>query len=112
MMLGGRVSEEIFFGRVTTGAQDDLQKITEMAYSQVFKYFVLEIFLNLRLFKVVSENSLFVSISKSHLLAKPYNWIVLLMLVIDLFTDCEVRYEQESRSVVVYRGFKFSKTIF
>ncbi|VDO31746.1 unnamed protein product, partial [Onchocerca flexuosa] len=34
MMLGGRVSEEIFFGRVTTGAQDDLQKITEMAYSQ------------------------------------------------------------------------------
>lgn len=37
MMLGGRVSEEIFFGRVTTGAQDDLQKITEMAYSQVLK---------------------------------------------------------------------------
>lgn len=34
MVLGGRVSEEIFFGRVTTGAQDDLQKITEMAYSQ------------------------------------------------------------------------------
>lgn len=44
MMLGGRVSEEIFFGRVTTGAQDDLQKITEMAYSQVSKYFCFEIF--------------------------------------------------------------------
>uniref|UniRef100_A0A183EL12 Peptidase_M41 domain-containing protein n=1 Tax=Gongylonema pulchrum TaxID=637853 RepID=A0A183EL12_9BILA len=38
MILGGRVSEEIFFGRVTTGAQDDLQKITEMAYSQVVKF--------------------------------------------------------------------------
>uniref|UniRef100_A0A1I7VDX8 AAA domain-containing protein n=1 Tax=Loa loa TaxID=7209 RepID=A0A1I7VDX8_LOALO len=38
MMLGGRVSEEIFFGRVTTGAQDDLQKITEMAYSQIVKF--------------------------------------------------------------------------
>uniref|UniRef100_A0A0N5BY32 AAA domain-containing protein n=1 Tax=Strongyloides papillosus TaxID=174720 RepID=A0A0N5BY32_STREA len=38
MSLGGRVSEEIFFGRITTGAQDDLQKITQMAYSQVVKY--------------------------------------------------------------------------
>ena len=36
MALGGRVSEDIFFGRVTTGAQDDLQKVTAMAYSQVF----------------------------------------------------------------------------
>lgn len=27
MALGGRVSEEIFFGRITTGAQDDLQKV-------------------------------------------------------------------------------------
>lgn len=32
MTLGGRVSEEIFFGRITTGAQDDLQKITRMAF--------------------------------------------------------------------------------
>ncbi|MFH4982024.1 hypothetical protein AB6A40_008733 [Gnathostoma spinigerum] len=38
MTLGGRVSEEIFFGRITTGAQDDLQKITQMAYSQVVKF--------------------------------------------------------------------------
>ncbi|VDP40733.1 unnamed protein product [Heligmosomoides polygyrus] len=35
MTLGGRVSEEIFFGRITTGAQDDLQKVTQMAYAQV-----------------------------------------------------------------------------
>ncbi|CAJ0571458.1 unnamed protein product, partial [Mesorhabditis spiculigera] len=38
MTLGGRVAEEIFFGRITTGAQDDLQKVTQMAYSQVVKY--------------------------------------------------------------------------
>ncbi|KAL0280476.1 UNVERIFIED_CONTAM: hypothetical protein PYX00_001752 [Menopon gallinae] len=38
MTLGGRVSEEIFFGRITTGAQDDLQKITQIAYSQVVHY--------------------------------------------------------------------------
>lgn len=35
MTLGGRVSEEIFFNRLTTGAMDDLQKITQLAYSQV-----------------------------------------------------------------------------
>lgn len=35
MMLGGRVSEEIFFDKVTSGAQDDLQKITRMAYSMI-----------------------------------------------------------------------------
>jgi AFG3 family protein len=38
MTLGGRVSEEIFFGRITTGAQDDLQKITQIAYSQIVKF--------------------------------------------------------------------------
>ena len=35
MTLGGRVAEEIFFGRITTGAQDDLSKITKNAYAQV-----------------------------------------------------------------------------
>uniref|UniRef100_A0A8B9TES6 AFG3 like matrix AAA peptidase subunit 2 n=1 Tax=Anas platyrhynchos TaxID=8839 RepID=A0A8B9TES6_ANAPL len=29
MTLGGRVSEQIFFGRITTGAQDDLKKVTQ-----------------------------------------------------------------------------------
>ncbi|PAV73348.1 hypothetical protein WR25_18919 isoform A [Diploscapter pachys] len=38
MTLGGRCSEELFFGRITTGAQDDLQKVTQMAYAQVVKY--------------------------------------------------------------------------
>jgi len=35
MTLGGRVSEQIFFGRVTSGAQDDLQKVTRSAYAQI-----------------------------------------------------------------------------
>lgn len=38
MTLGGRVSEEIFFKRITTGAQDDLQKVTKSAYAQVVHY--------------------------------------------------------------------------
>ncbi|TGZ46781.1 AFG3-like protein 2 [Temnothorax longispinosus] len=38
MMIGGRASEEIFFRRITTGAQDDLQKITKVAYAQITQY--------------------------------------------------------------------------
>lgn len=38
MTLGGRVAEELFFGRITTGAQDDLQKVTQSAYAQVVRY--------------------------------------------------------------------------
>ncbi|SHO79519.1 Mitochondrial inner membrane m-AAA protease component [Malassezia sympodialis ATCC 42132] len=38
MTLGGRVAEEIFFGRITTGAQDDLSKITRMAFEICASY--------------------------------------------------------------------------
>eukprot|EP00127_Corallochytrium_limacisporum_P002167 Clim_evm61s108 gene=Clim_evmTU61s108 len=38
MTLGGRVAEHIFFDRITTGAQDDLSKVTKMAYSQVAQF--------------------------------------------------------------------------
>ena len=35
MALGGRVAESLTFNKVTTGAQNDLQKVTQMAYSQI-----------------------------------------------------------------------------
>uniref|UniRef100_A0AAY4AHF8 AAA+ ATPase domain-containing protein n=1 Tax=Denticeps clupeoides TaxID=299321 RepID=A0AAY4AHF8_9TELE len=38
MTLGGRVAEEIFFGRITTGAQDDLKKVTQSAYAQIVQF--------------------------------------------------------------------------
>jgi len=38
MTLGGRASEQIFFNRITTGAQDDLQKVTKSAYAQITQY--------------------------------------------------------------------------
>ena len=38
MALGGRVAEQIIFGRVTTGAQNDLERITKMAYAMVTDY--------------------------------------------------------------------------
>ena len=36
--LGGRVAEEIFFNKITTGASDDLKKITEIATGIVTIY--------------------------------------------------------------------------
>jgi cell division protease FtsH len=38
MTLGGRAAEEIFFGKISTGASNDLQQITKMAYSMVTVY--------------------------------------------------------------------------
>uniref|UniRef100_A0A8C8GF67 Mitochondrial inner membrane m-AAA protease component paraplegin n=1 Tax=Oncorhynchus tshawytscha TaxID=74940 RepID=A0A8C8GF67_ONCTS len=38
MALGGRASEAITFNKVTTGAQDDLRKVTRVAYSMVKQY--------------------------------------------------------------------------
>jgi AFG3 family protein len=38
MTLGGRVAEQIFFNSITTGAHDDLQKVTRAAYDQVSTY--------------------------------------------------------------------------
>jgi cell division protease FtsH len=38
MTLGGRVAEDIVFGRISTGAQNDLERITKMAYGMVTIY--------------------------------------------------------------------------
>lgn len=38
MALGGRVSEELFFQRMTTGASDDIKKVTKIAQALVTDY--------------------------------------------------------------------------
>nr|CAB3220469.1 AFG3-like protein 2 [Phallusia mammillata] len=37
-LLGGRCAEKIFFNKITSGAQDDLQKVTQLAYAQVTQF--------------------------------------------------------------------------
>lgn len=36
--LGGRVAEQLIFGKISTGARDDLEKVTKLAYSQITTY--------------------------------------------------------------------------
>ncbi len=38
MTLGGRAAEEIVFNKISTGAQNDLQRITQLAYAMVTVY--------------------------------------------------------------------------
>ena len=38
MTLGGRAAEQIFFGKISTGASNDLQQVTKSAYSMITVY--------------------------------------------------------------------------
>lgn len=36
--LGGRIAEEMFFDKITTGASDDIKKCTQIAQGMVSRY--------------------------------------------------------------------------
>ncbi len=57
MTLGGRASEDIFFGKISTGAQNDLQQITRIAYSMVTIYGMNEKVGNVSFYDPAQENS-------------------------------------------------------
>ncbi len=57
MTLGGRAAEEIFFGKISTGAQNDLQQITKIAYSMVTVYGMNEKVGNISFYDPQQENT-------------------------------------------------------
>ncbi|MEO8721141.1 MAG: ATP-dependent zinc metalloprotease FtsH [Ginsengibacter sp.] len=57
MTLGGRASESIFFGKVSTGASNDLQQITKMAYAMVTVYGMNEKIGNVSFYDPAQENT-------------------------------------------------------
>ncbi len=56
MTLGGRASEDIFFGKISTGASNDLQQITKIAYSMVTMYGMNEKVGNISFYDPQQEN--------------------------------------------------------
>lgn len=56
MTLGGRASEQIFFGKISTGASNDLQQISKIAYSMVTVYGMNEKLGNVSYFDPAQEN--------------------------------------------------------
>ncbi|MFT3682499.1 MAG: ATP-dependent zinc metalloprotease FtsH [Ferruginibacter sp.] len=57
MTLGGRASEEIFFGKISTGASNDLQQITRIAYSMITVYGMNEKVGNISYYDPTQENT-------------------------------------------------------
>ncbi len=57
MTLGGRAAEDIFFGKISTGAANDLQQITRMAYSMVTVYGMNDKIGNVSFYDPSQENS-------------------------------------------------------
>jgi AFG3 family protein len=57
MTLGGRASEDIFFHKISTGAQNDLQQITRIAYSMVTVYGMNDKVGNVSFYDPSAENS-------------------------------------------------------
>jgi len=57
MTLGGRASEEIFFGKISTGAQNDLQQVTKISYAMVTVYGMNEKVGNVSFYDPQQENT-------------------------------------------------------
>ncbi len=57
MTLGGRASEEIFFGKISTGASNDLQQITKTAYAMITVYGMNEKVGNISYYDPAQDNS-------------------------------------------------------
>lgn len=57
MTLGGRAAEQIFFGKISTGASNDLQQITRIAYSMVTVYGMNDKLGNVSFYDPTTENS-------------------------------------------------------
>jgi len=57
MTLGGRASEEIFFGKISTGASNDLQQITKTAYAMITVYGMNEKVGNISFYDPAQDNT-------------------------------------------------------
>ena len=57
MTLGGRASESIFFNKISTGASNDLQQITKMAYAMVTVYGMNDKIGNVSFYDPAQENT-------------------------------------------------------
>lgn len=57
MSLGGRASEDLNFNKISTGAQNDLQQITRMAYAMVTVYGMNDKVGNVSFYDPAAENS-------------------------------------------------------
>lgn len=58
-LLGGRAAEELFLGHISTGAANDLERVTKQAYAMVVYYGMSDKLPNLSYYDSTGQNSMF-----------------------------------------------------
>ncbi len=58
-LLGGRAAEELFLGHISTGAANDLERVTKQAYAMVVYYGMSDRLPNLSYYDSTGQNSMF-----------------------------------------------------
>ena len=58
-LLGGRAAEEVFMGRISTGAANDLERVTKQAYAMVVYYGMSDKMPNLSYYDSTGQNNMF-----------------------------------------------------
>jgi AFG3 family protein len=94
MTLGGRASEEIFFHKISTGAQNDLQQITRIAYSMVTVYGMNDKVGNISFYDPQQENTF----------TKPYSDETAKMIDEEVRKLIDDAYEKTKNLLIAKRG--------
>jgi cell division protease FtsH len=94
MTLGGRASEEIFFQKISTGAQNDLQQITRIAYAMVTMYGMNDKIGNISFYDPQQENTF----------TKPYSDETAKMIDQEVRKLIDDAYEKTKKLLVEKRG--------
>ncbi|MBL0233597.1 MAG: ATP-dependent zinc metalloprotease FtsH [Chitinophagaceae bacterium] len=94
MTLGGRASEDIFFSKISTGAQNDLQQITRIAYSMVTVYGMNDKIGNISFYDPQQENTF----------TKPYSEETAKMIDDEVRKLIDSAYDKTKRLLIEKKG--------
>lgn len=94
MTFGGRASEEIVFGKISTGALSDLERITKMAYSMVTVY---------GMNKEIGNMSFFDSKQSEYAFNKPYSEATSERIDIEAKKIIDLAYERTKKLLEKHR---------
>ena len=96
MAFGGRAAEEIVFGKISTGALSDLERITKMAYSIVTIY---------GMNPVIGNMSFYDSKQSEYSFQKPYSDATAEKIDNEVKNIIDGAYERTKKLLIQHRGF-------
>jgi cell division protease FtsH len=96
MAFGGRAAEEIVFGKISTGALSDLERITKMAYSMVTIY---------GMNAVIGNLSFYDSKQSEYAFQKPYSDATADKIDMEVKKIIDAAYERTKRLLIEHREY-------